>query len=144
MLATHLLDTIPSVMREWRRELHSGLPDGLSINQFRVLFFVNVGHESSCFLARHLGVTAAAMSKMVEVLVKRELLNREVNPNDRRHVRLTLTRAGQTVVRRVRTQVEKNMQVHLDDLNNKEQKQVLEALLLLQKVFSSNRGEVVA
>jgi DNA-binding MarR family transcriptional regulator len=84
------------------------------------------------------------MSKMVEVLVKRELLNREVNPHDRRHVRLTLTRAGQTVVRRVRTQVEKNMQVHLDDLNNKEQKQVLEALLLLQKVFSSNRGEVVA
>lgn len=138
MLATHLLDTIPSVMREWRKELHSGL----SINQFRVLFFVQMGHVSSAYLARHLGVTPAAMSKMVEGLVQVELLRRDSLAGDRRQVKLCLTRQGQSVVKRVRQQVEARMQAHLDELPTKEQKQIEEALLLLKKVFSST-GEVI-
>lgn len=142
MLASHLLDTIPSVMREWRKELHSGLPEGLSINQFRVLFFVQMGHASSAYLARHLGVTPAAMSKMVEGLVQAELLRRDALAGDRRQFKLCLTRQGLSVVKRVRQQVETRMQEHLDELPMREQKQIEEALMLLKKVFSST-GEVV-
>lgn len=139
MLASHLLDTIPSVMREWRKELHSGLPDGLSINQFRVLFFVSVGHGSSSYLARHLGVTPAAMSKMVDALVQAKLLSRDPSSTDRRQVVLKLTRSGQAIVKRIRQEVEKRMQTHLNDLSPREQKQVSDALALLQKVFSLTR-----
>ncbi len=136
MLASHLLDTIPSVMREWRKELHSGLPEGLTINQFRVLFFVGVGHGSSGYLARHLGVTPAAMSKMVDVLVQAKLLSRDPSSQDRRQVVLKLTRSGQAIVKRIRLEVEKRMQSYLNELSQREQKQVSEALALLQKVFS--------
>lgn len=139
MLASHLLDTIPSVMREWRKELHSGLPEGLTINQFRVLFFVGVGHDSSSYLARHLGVTPAAMSKMVDVLVQAKLLSRDPSETDRRQVVLKLTRSGQSIVKRIRAEVEKRMQAHLNDLSQREQKQVSDALALLQKVFSLTR-----
>jgi DNA-binding MarR family transcriptional regulator len=126
-------------MREWRKELHSGLPDGLSINQFRVLFFVGVGHGSSSYLARQLGVTPAAMSKMVDVLVQAKLLSRDPSETDRRQVVLKLTRSGQSIVKRIRAEVEKRMQTHLNDLSQREQKQVSDALALLQKVFSLTR-----
>jgi len=126
-------------MREWRKELHSGLPEGLSINQFRVLFFVSVGHGSSGYLARHLGVTPAAMSKMVDVLVQAKLLSRDPSATDRRQVVLKLTRSGQAIVKRIRLEVEKRMQTHLNDLSSREQKQVSDALALLQKVFSLTR-----
>ena len=143
MLATHLLDTIPSVMHEWRKVLHSGLPECLSINQFRVLFFIGVGHGSSSYLARQMGVTPAAMSKMVEGLVQVKLINRNPSETDRRHTILTLTKRGQTVVRQVRAQVEKRMQAQLDELATNEQKQVAQALALLQKVFSPTREQVI-
>lgn len=136
MLATHLLDTVPSVMREWRKELHSGLPEGLNINQFRVLFFVGLGHDSPSYLARQLGVSAAAMSKMVDVLVNAKLLSRELSTTDRRHQVLKTTREGKAVVKRVRAQVEKRMQSHLDALSSRDQAQISQALGLLQKVFS--------
>ncbi len=138
MLAAHLLDTIPNIMREWRRELHYGLPEGININQFRVLFFVGLGHNSSAYLARQFGVSPAAMSKMVDCLVQSKLLARKTAQTDRRQVVLSLTKNGQNVVKRVRRQVETRLESYLLELNQQEQKQVELALNLLQKVFSSN------
>jgi DNA-binding MarR family transcriptional regulator len=140
MLASHLLDTIPSIMREWRRELHEGLPAGLSINQFRVLFFVSQGQEQAQYLARHLGVTPAAMSKMIEALVQKKLLRREPFAHDRRQIQLQLTASGKKMVHSVRGQVELRMQRFLDELPVSQQDQVQRALLLLQKAFASKEG----
>jgi DNA-binding MarR family transcriptional regulator len=136
MLGHHLLDTIPSVMREWRKELHTGLPEHLSINQFRVLFFVSLGHGSSGYLARHMGVSPAAMSKMVDGLVKEKLVERTPSSQDRRQRVLKLSRRGEKIVHKIRSQVASRMQARLDALKTSEQKKVAEALSLLQKVFS--------
>lgn len=138
MLASHLLDTIPNIMREWRRELHYGLPESLSINQFRVLFFIGLGHNSSSYLARQMGVSPAAMSKTVEGLVRSKLITRKTAEVDRRQVVLSLTKQGQSAVKRVRGQVEKRLEECLAELSAQEQKQVETALKLLQKVFSPN------
>ncbi len=137
MLATHLLDTLPSVMNEWRKVMSEGVPQGLSINQYRVLYFVHSGQCSQAYLAKHLGVTAAAMSKMVEALVEKKLLERKANTQDRRHTHLCITTAGKRIVNQMRLQVEKRMQIHLDVLSLAQQKEIEKALLLLQSVFSA-------
>ncbi len=136
MLATHLLDTLPSVMNEWRKVMSEGLPDGLSVNQYRVLYFVHAGQCSQAFLAKYLGVTPAAMSKMVDALVDKKMLDRKANTQDRRHTHLVITPAGKRIVHQMRLQVEKRMQIHLDALSQNQQKEIERALLLLQSVFS--------
>ncbi len=142
MLASHLIDTIPSVMREWRKELHSGLPAGVSINQFRVLFFVDMGHRSSSYLAKHQGVSAAAMSKMIDSLVKKKWLKREANVDDRRQNTLLITKQGEAVLKRVRIQVEKRMQTHLDELSSSDQEKIAEAMSLLKNAFAGDEGKL--
>jgi DNA-binding MarR family transcriptional regulator len=138
MLAAYLLDTLPKIMRQWHRVLHSGLPDGLTINQFRVLFFINSGHQSSAFLANHLGVTAAAMSKMVLSLENKNYLTKKESPQDRRQFCLNLTKKGKSLVTKVRSQVEVGMQNDLNKLNSAQQKQIQSSLILLHKVLSSD------
>jgi DNA-binding MarR family transcriptional regulator len=139
MLASHLLDTLPSVMREWHRELHSGLPEGMSINMFRVLFFVDLGQNSPSFLARHLGVSPAAMSKMIEGLVDLELLSRRTEAHDRRQISLNLTKTGKNLIRKVRSQVERSLQARLDQLTPTQQHSIEQALLLLQSTFQTSQ-----
>lgn len=136
MLATHLLDTLPSVMNEWRKVMSEGVPEELSVNQYRVLYFVHAGQGSQSFLAKYLGVTPAAMSKMVEALVEKKFIDRKPNPQDRRHSHLLITTAGKRIVSQMRQQVEKRMQIHLDALSQAQQKEIERALLLLQSVFS--------
>lgn len=136
MLATHLLDTIPAIMNEWRKVMNDGLPQGLTVNQYRVLYFVSSGFESQCLMAKHLGVTAAAMSKMVDGLVAKKMVTRKGHSEDRRHIILSISSSGRKVVNQMRLQVEKRMQTHLDVLNSTQQKEIEKALITLQSVFS--------
>jgi DNA-binding MarR family transcriptional regulator len=80
---------------------------------------------------------------MVECLVRAKLITRKTAEADRRQVVLTLTKNGQSVVKKMRGQVEKRLDAHLDGLSVQEQKQVEVALDILQKVFSSNRESAV-
>jgi len=136
MLSTHLLDTIPAVINEWRKVMNSGLPQGLNVNQYRVLYYVHSGQSSQSHLAKYLGVTPAALSKMVDILVEKKLLSRKTADSDRRHTQLTITVSGKKIVTNLRLQVEKRMQKHLDVLTESQQKEVEKALILLQSVFS--------
>jgi DNA-binding MarR family transcriptional regulator len=136
MLAAHLLDTIPAIMNEWRKVMNDGLPQGLTVNQYRVLYFVSTGFESQCLMAKHLGVTAAAMSKMVDGLVEKKMITRKGHLEDRRHIILSISASGKKIVKQMRLQVEKRMQAHLDVLATSQQKEIEKALITLQSVFS--------
>ena len=49
-------------------------------------------------LAREVGVDGGALSRMVERLVQKGLVSREVDPEDRRAVRIRLAQAGRDLV----------------------------------------------
>ncbi|WP_154814815.1 MarR family winged helix-turn-helix transcriptional regulator [Actinophytocola xinjiangensis] len=72
----------------------------LSYRQMRILKHVNAGVSSARDLAQFFGITPPAISETLEALVRRDLLVREPNPNDRRAVVLRLTAAGAKLCQR--------------------------------------------
>ncbi len=85
-------------MREFKRTMDE---TGLSPSQLWAL--MRLYHHGECglsLLSDHLGVSRAAASQMTDRLVHLGLLARAENPADRRAKLLTLTPAGETVVRR--------------------------------------------
>jgi DNA-binding MarR family transcriptional regulator len=71
----------------------------LSIPQFRTLAFVDRNKGSSLYeVADHIGLTPSSASTLVDGLIKRGMMAREEHPDDRRRVRLTVTRRGQAIL----------------------------------------------
>jgi DNA-binding MarR family transcriptional regulator len=92
--AAAFLDFVPQMMCNLRTGLaESG--SGLSIPQFRCLKMVHLSRDVSLGdLADANGVSAPAMSKLVDGLVDAGLLERRPSADDRRRVELSLTSAG--------------------------------------------------
>jgi len=66
----------------------------LTFRQHRLLRRVSEGHSSMAALASFGNLTVPTVSESVEVLVRRGLLNRQENPQNRRSILLSLTPAG--------------------------------------------------
>ena len=135
MLATQLFETMPGIMRQWRLELDLGLDDELTPGQFRVMLLIQEGHNQVGLLSRQNGASAAAMSKMIDGLVRVGFVEKETSELDRRQVTLGLTRPGQAMARKLRRGLDARLQGQLDSLSEIEKQQVSQSLCLLQKVF---------
>ena len=86
-----------------RRSIHAFIrcnrESELSLSQINALFrLYHQGLGSVQDLAKHLGITNAAVSQLLDPLIDAGLLDRSENPNDRRRKRLTLTADGQRLV----------------------------------------------
>ena len=65
--------------------------------QFKVLISIYKGVTSPVIISKNLVMDAGAMSRMIERMVKRELIVRHPNPQDKRQVILALTDKGQLI-----------------------------------------------
>src|SRR5262245_21998443 len=97
--AVAILETVPLVMRTVRAEMRRRRPADLSVPQFRALGFVRRHPGTSLSdVAEHVGLTLSAVSTLIDHLVTRELIERAVNPDNRRRATLTLTPLGQSTL----------------------------------------------
>jgi MarR family transcriptional regulator for hemolysin len=102
-VADRILDVVPRLMRRIRREMRAEGAPGLSIPQFRILVRVGrVPDLSLTALADDLGMSASAASNLVDRLVRAGELERTVDPDERRRVRLRLSSSGLARVGRAR------------------------------------------
>ncbi|KFC09273.1 multiple antibiotic resistance protein [Trabulsiella guamensis ATCC 49490] len=65
--------------------------------QFKVLISIYKGFTSPVEISKNLLMDAGAMSRMIERMVKRELIVRNPNPDDKRQVILALTDKGRVI-----------------------------------------------
>jgi len=65
--------------------------------QFKVLISIHKGFTSPVEISKNLVMDAGAMSRMVDRMVKRELIIRTPNPQDKRQVILALCDKGQAL-----------------------------------------------
>lgn len=90
------METAPLLMRAIRREMKQQRPAELSLPQFRTLRLVRRHPGMSLSqLAARLDLTLASVSKLIDVLVKHGLVQREAGTEDRRKIALALTLAGE-------------------------------------------------
>jgi DNA-binding MarR family transcriptional regulator len=97
--ARDLMETVPLVMQFIRGHMRSLRGHELTVAQLRTLYNVSRGRRPSLSeVAEHIGLSLPAMSRMVDALVKKGLMTRTSCEQDRRHLRLELTRRGQTAL----------------------------------------------
>jgi DNA-binding MarR family transcriptional regulator len=98
-VAIAILETVPSSMRAIREQMRTGRAAGMSVAQFRLLFFIRRNPGTSLSkLADHLGTTLPSASQLVDRLVRAGLMTRVQAEQERRRVELALTPAGQAAL----------------------------------------------
>ena len=108
----------------------------LTVPQFRVLVILSRNEDMSLSaLAEHLGLSLPAVSRMVDLLVKRRLMDRQIHSKDRRRVSLTLTRRGRAAFQKALAATEVALGERLRTLSPRELGQVSTALRVLSRVF---------
>src|SRR5438876_76025 len=90
--AADILTGVPLIMRFIREEMRVRRRGQLSVPQFRALLFATLQEEPSVSgLAEHLGLSLPTASRLVDLLVRRGLMERKLVAKDRRRIRLSLT-----------------------------------------------------
>ncbi len=126
-------DYLPEIMRRLfgRRLITSGAWE-LTVPQLRALSFV--GEHDDCTmgkLARTLGIGMSAATGLVDRLVQQNLVRRDTDPADRRHVCLRLTAAGRRARESCRRERKRRMRAALKSLTPEQQAEIAASLACL-------------
>src|SRR5437899_11319795 len=139
--ARAILETVPLVMRVVRAEMRRQGALVVSVPQFRALAFVE-RHPgvSLAGVAEHLGVTAPTASTIVDRLVRRRLVGRVPDPEERRRVVLSLTPAGGRLFARLRARARRQVAIRLAGASAPDLRKVTVALAVFDRLFLAECG----
>ena len=105
----------------------------LSVEQFHILRHIRRGQGSVSELADARNISRPAISQTVNALVNRGLVVRTTNPQDRRHIRLALTEAGNRLLDAIFDDTRQWMMQVLSPLSDEELDILARGLETLQK-----------
>jgi MarR family transcriptional regulator, 2-MHQ and catechol-resistance regulon repressor len=131
--ASVVLNTVPLVMRCIVFEMHRQDNSELSMHQFGAMMFIK-DHEgvSLSGVAKHHGATLSSTSKLIDGLVEREYISREIPKSDRRKVTLAVTDKGKKAINLKHKFGISFLAKLLDDLTPDEQETIRKAMNLLK------------
>ena len=133
--ARALLDVVPQVMRVIRQHLVSH-PSGLTVPQFRTLCYVSGAKGTSLTAAAdYIGLSAPAMSRLVDGMVEVGMMRRTASSDDRRHVKLSVTPRGEAALSEARTLAQAELADAVRSLRPRQRAEVVEAMRLLGGIF---------
>src|SRR5205814_5516003 len=135
--ARAMLEGMPAVMWFIRRQMRRHRTAGLSVPQFRALALVDRYPTASLSLvAEHLGSSQPSASRLVTGLVSRGLVTRRECAEDRRQVKLLLTRSGKSVLARAREATQDRVAREIAALPESKRQTVTAAMSVLHAVFA--------
>lgn len=130
-------ETVPPVWHRTRAVIRGVAAErfNLTVEQFQVLRRIRRGIASVSAIAADSRTSRSAVSRAVETLVRRELVTRSCNPEDRRNLPLALTGEGQRVMSAIYAEAEAWLAERFAHLDGDEREQLQHALSLLHKAF---------
>jgi DNA-binding MarR family transcriptional regulator len=136
--ARDVFEGVLQVMRFIRNQVRQRRTAGLSLPQFRTLIFLNRAKNSSLSaLAEHIGLSPSAMSRLVNGLVRDQLVDRQRVSTNRRQIALILTEEGKVTLEKVRSEIRLRLADTLKNLPPAEQKKVQHSMKLLHGIFDN-------
>ena len=128
----------PPVWHTVRAHIHHQAVEnfGITVGQFHILRRIRNGLDSVSRLAYDRRTTRPAMSRTVDVLVNGGLVTRTQDPEDRRHVLLTLTAEGQALLDGLFSNTWQWMTERMADLSQEEIEAILVAGDALKHAFT--------
>ena len=137
--AGELLEVVPMVMKEIRSQMRSQGSTDLTVPQFRTLAFVNRNLGSPlCKVADHMGLTSPSASTLVDGLIKRGMMTREDQPDNRRRVRLVVTSRGRAILEASRRGTMAYLAKKLSSVSADNREVIFKAMETLRSVFTSS------
>ncbi|HQT99911.1 MAG TPA: MarR family transcriptional regulator [Acidimicrobiales bacterium] len=113
--------------------------DDVTLPQYRALVIVETrGPQPLAQLAEALGVAPATATRMCDRLVRKKLIRRSHDVEDRRVVRVDLTPRGRALVEKVLQRRRSEIQAILRNVDVTQQRRVIEAL----QSFAAATGDV--
>jgi DNA-binding MarR family transcriptional regulator len=133
-------ESVPPAWRQTRSQIRRIAVEKFQMTeeQFQVLRRIRKGSASVSALAEASGTSRSAVSKAVEALVRRGLVSRSQNPDDRRNLPLALTAEGQHVMDAIFTEAEVWLSARFACLTTKETESLLQGMESLRKAFSNS------
>ena len=139
--AAAVLETLPQVMRAIHEKLRRQGNPLLSPPQLRTLAYLHRSPEACLFhVAEHLGVTHPTASVIVERLVRRGLVARITNPEERRRIMLRLTPEGARHLQRARQTTQTWLASTLSQLSTTSLRRIKQGVILLGEPFAGAPG----
>ncbi len=140
--ARAVMEAVPLVMRSIRSEMRRQRGPQLSVAQFRVLAFLS-RHPGACLfaVADHLGVARPTASILVDRLVRRGLVTRARDPEERRRIALRLSAAGARQFQQAREATRAWLVGVLRGQSPLSLQQIAEGVTLLAAAFSTLEGD---
>jgi DNA-binding MarR family transcriptional regulator len=128
--ANKLADLTFHILTRYReKEIRFAAKNNLTQGEFRCLKFLG---DNACLnnkqIAERMRVTPGRMTRIVDSLVDKKYVNREIDPADRRNMMLTLTESGVSMVQKLNSAY---INVHRDilsDIDKQQQKPLLNAM----------------
>ena len=128
-------------MRRIRTEMRTAGTGSLTVPQLRALLFVRrVPGTGLAPLAEHLGMTAPGASGLVDRLVRAGLVDRTIDPDERRRIQLRLTPNGVEHVGRAHLLVRSRLSADLAQLSPAELGRLAAALEVLASLAPDDAG----
>jgi len=109
----------------------------ISVEQFHILRNIRRGECTVSDLASAKNISRAAISQGVNILVNRGLISRTTDPQDRRHIHLTLTDSGNALLDDVSIRTRRWMMGALSPLNDDEIESLNLAMEALKRLESA-------
>lgn len=131
-------DFFPPVWYTVRAHIHYEAAENfeITVGQFHILRRIRNGIDAVSKLADDRHTTRPAISRTVDVLVQKGLVNRSPNPNDRRFLQLSLTAEGRALMDGLFTNTRQWMAAKMADLKDDEIEAILMAGDALKRAFT--------
>jgi DNA-binding MarR family transcriptional regulator len=136
MIARELIEVVPRVMHRIRGLMRSQAKGQMTIAQLRILARLNQDVYTVTDLSEWQGVSAPAMSKMVDILEKKAWLERIPHSHDRRQVGLRLTAEGKRYFLNLRKSSRLRMAEYIEKIPDSEKEIINQALKILGRIYS--------
>jgi len=139
-----LTEVVPAVMWVLRTELRREQPSQLALPHLRLLMCLSKHPGASLSeLAEFLGLLPSSTSKLVDHLVLRDLVTRQVAPDDRRRAVLALTAFGNETLEDAHCKIRAHLAERLAVLSESENALITQALLLLRDTLLPDGALVI-
>ena len=138
-----LLQTIPRFMRMLGGSMRRRFSDDEQLS-FRHIHMLEILHHQPCNLrdlAQYHHVTSSTMSRSVDQLVKRQWVERQNNPDDRREIELHLTELGLQAYNTMASHSQDVVAELLVHLSDDERMLLSQGLDILQKMLAHTNKE---
>ena len=145
------IENIRRQIRSLEREIFEQFKEtsccGVSLAQCHAVLEIGDSHASNISdLAERLKLDKSTLSRTIEGLVQLNLVSREINSEDRRYMRITLTQTGNRVYRSINKFCNQYYQTVFDQIPEEKQSQIIEGLKILaeamQRAREKNEAEI--